>query len=187
MDYSIALFLHLFSLVLAVVGASLTTFALFRLRMAETAGEVARWLALSRRGARLFPVATIGLLATGGYMAHSIAAWPQAWVVAPPIGLMAIVVLGVGIEASRLRTLGRELQSAGLSARARQLLRDPLAWSAKMTAHSLLVAIMAIMTVKPSGEACALILAAAVVAGVAVAVPFWTAPKLATADAAATR
>ena len=79
--YPLVLFLHLLCLVLAVVGASLAAFAALRLRAATTAGEAAEWLALTRRVARLFPVSTIGLLATGRYMATGISGWshPGSW------------------------------------------------------------------------------------------------------------
>ena len=180
--YPVILFLHLLCLVLAVVGASLAALAAFRLRSAATAGEAGEWLGFTRRVVPVFAVSAIGLLATGGYMAGSTSSLSAPWVLASLTGLIVITVLGAGVEGSRGRALERELQAAGLSDRARRLVRDPVAWSAKMTTFTLLVAVMFIMTAKPSGGACALALVAAVVAGVLGAVPLWTAPNTAATE-----
>ncbi len=175
--YHLALFLHLLCLVLAVVASSLAAFAQLRLRAAATAGEAAGWLAVVRRVVRIFPAASLGLLATGGYMAWATANLSAPWVLASFVGLVLISGLGAGVEGSRMRALGREVQAAGLSDKARRLVRDPLAWSAKMTTFTLLVAIMFIMTAKPAGAVCGLILAGAIVAGGLAAVPLWSTPR----------
>jgi hypothetical protein len=180
--YPIVLFLHLLCLVLAVVASSLAAFAQLRLRAAATAGEAAGWLAVVRRVVRIFPAASLGLLATGGYMAWATTNLSAPWVLASLIGLVAISGLGAGVEGSRMRALAREMQAAGLSDKARRLARDPLAWSAKMTTFTLVVAVMFIMTAKPAGEACALILAAAVIAGGLAAVPLWSTPRTEAAE-----
>ncbi len=172
--YPIALFVHLLSLSLAIVGASLATHAALRLRAATNAEEARQWMALNGKVVRVFPIATVGLLASGGYMARSMSAWSEPWVIASLIALAAITALGAGVEGSRGRALKRELQTSGWSRRARHLLRDPLAWSAKLMTLTLLVAAMFIMTDRPSAETCAVALAIAVVAGILAAVPLWS-------------
>lgn len=52
---------------------------------------------------------------------------------------------------------------AGLSQRARRLLCDPIAWSAKVATWTLMLAIVFVMTAKPSSVICAIALAVALV------------------------
>ena len=63
-----------------------------------------------------------------------------------------------------------------MSARTRRLLRDPVAWTAKMMTLTLIVAVVFVMTVKPTAAECVVSLVVAMVVGVIVAVPLWRAP-----------
>ncbi len=126
---------------------------------------------------RLFPAAGTGLLGTGAYMAHSLSGWSEPWLLASLTGLAVIIMLGAGVEASRSRALGRELHVHGLSHRARALSRDPIAWTAKLMAPALMLAVMFIMTTKPTGTTSAVALFLAMIAGAIGAVPFWNEPS----------
>ncbi len=173
--YHVALFTHLASLLLATAAAALALHAALRLRAARDADEAASWLRFVGRVVRLFPVAVLGLLATGIYMTHARWSWSLPWIQASLAGLALIVVLGSGIEAGRARALGRELAEQGLSPRARRLLRDPVSWSAKLMTQTVALAVVFVMTAKPGAAGAAGALAVAVVTGLAVAVPFWRA------------
>ena len=174
--YDIALFVHLASLLLASSAATLAMHAALRLRHATSAEEAGRGLRFVGRVVRLFPVAILGLLATGAYMTHARWGWSLPWIQASAAGLGLIVVLGSGIEAGRSRVLGRELAANGLSPRARRLLRDPVSWSAKLMTQTMALAVVLVMTMKPGTTGAAGALAAALVVGLAAAVPFWRAP-----------
>ncbi len=186
--YDIALFLHLLSLLVAVAVAALSTLAALRLRGATATSEARQWVAFIGKVVRVFPIAIVGLLLTGGYMAQSIGGWSNPWIVAAVFGLVLIAALGAGVEGSRGRLLRRELETAGWSDRARQLTRDPVFWSARGMTLTLVVAVVFIMTAKPSAVGCVVTLAIALVAGVLVAMPLWSAPKpRAAAEAAPNR
>ncbi|MGD8321249.1 MAG: hypothetical protein PVJ02_12355, partial [Gemmatimonadota bacterium] len=152
--YAVALFAHLVSLLLASVAASLAMFAALRLRGAESIADAASWLGVIRRVVRLFPLAVLGLMASGWYMTHERWSFSLPWIDAAVVGLVLIVILGTGVEGSRNRALGRELQAHGLSMQARRLLRDPVAWSAKMSTLTVSLAVVFLMTVKPTGPVC---------------------------------
>jgi hypothetical protein len=171
--YAVALFFHLLSVLLATVAASLTMFAALRVRAAASAPEAGQWVGFSEKAVRAFPVAVLGLLITGTYMTHQRWTWSVPWIDAALVGLGLIVVLGTGVERSRAVALKRELESAGLSPRARRLLRDPVAWTAKMTGLALVVAVVFVMTVKPTAVECAASIVVAVVVGALCAVPLW--------------
>ena len=84
-----------------------------------------------------------------------------------------IILLGCGVEASRGRALKNELQSHDLSDRARRLLRDPLAWTARAMEWMLMLGVMFVMTTKPPAWGCATSLVIASLAGAVAAVPIW--------------
>jgi hypothetical protein len=174
--YSVALFVHLLSLLLASVAASLSTFAALRLRRVDEAAEAKAWVAFVGRVVPAFPLAVVGLLGSGIYMTHERWGWSIPWVDAALVGLGLIVALGSGVEGARTRALGRELEVAGMSSRARRLLRDPLAWSAKMTTLTVAIAVVFVMTVKPAATECVAVLSVAVAAGVLAATPLWRVP-----------
>lgn len=175
--YSLALFIHLLFVLVACSATSLTTFTALRLRHADDVAEATRWLALTQRIVPAFPVSVVGLLGTGAFMTHQRWGWSIPWIDTALVGLGLIVVLGSGIEASRARTLGRELSTEGMSSRARRLLRDPLAWSAKMTTLTLVIAVVFVMAVKPDAPVCVASIFVALVTGVLVALPLYRAPR----------
>lgn len=181
--YTIALFFHLIFVLLACAAAAVAMFASLKLRAASDVAEAFEWLSVVRRVVPTFPVAVLGLLATGGYMTHQLRAWSVPWVDAALVGLGLIVMLGSGIEAARGRLLGRELAASGLSPRAQRLLRDPVAWTAKMTTLTLVVAVVFVMTVKPHAKGSTVALAVAVLSGALAAIPLWRAPAPSRASA----
>lgn len=170
--YSIALFLHLVSLLAAGAAAAVAGYAALRLRTASSPREVAAWGMMIGRVVRVFPLATAGLLASGAYMTQTAWSWSTPWIVGGLVGLATIVVLGSGLEASRGRALRNEVRAHGLSDRARRLLRDPLAWTAKVMTWTLMVAVVFLMSTKPPAWGCAVSLLVASLAGAVGAVPF---------------
>jgi hypothetical protein len=171
--YSIALFFHLVSLLAAGAAAALAAHAALRLRNATSPAEVARWGMMIGKVVRVFPPATLGLLGSGAYMTQSAWSWSTPWIIAGLLGLAMIVLLGSGVEATRGRALNYEVRTNGLSERSRRLLRDPLAWTAKATTWTLMLAVMFVMTTKPSAWGCAISLIIASIAGAMVAMPIW--------------
>jgi hypothetical protein len=174
--YSFTLFLHFVFLLAAVAAAALSGFAALSLRRAETATEAIRWGASVRRVVPVFPIASLGLIGTGAYMTSKVWSWSTPWIIASLGGLIAIILLGAGVEGSRGRAALAELHAAGLSERAKRLLRDPLAWSARVTIWTLLIGVIFVMTTKPSGIICVAALSTAIVCGVLGALPFWVGP-----------
>jgi hypothetical protein len=175
--YQIALTVHLLSLLLATAAAALSTFGALRLRRADTLEEATPWLAFTGKVVSAFPIAVVGLLASGVYMTHQRWSWSVPWIDAALVGLGLIIALGSGIERGRAQALRRSLASSGMSPRTRYLLRDPIAWTAKMTTLTLVVAVVVVMTMKPAAGGCAAAIALALITGVLGAVPIWRAAR----------
>jgi len=172
--YSIVLFVHLLALLIAAMASSLAFYAALQLRRATTPPEAALWGHLIGSVVPVFPVATLTLLGSGAYLTQEQWSWHTPWIDAGMVGLALIAVCGSGIEASRGRALDRELQTVGMSTRARSLLHDPYAWSAKVTTLTLMLGVMFVMSTKPGGLGSAVTIVVAVVVGPLAAVPFWS-------------
>jgi len=171
--YSIVLSIHLVALLLAAMAASVAFYAALQLRRVSTPADAARWGRLVGSVVPVFPATTLTLFGSGAYMTQAQWTWHTPWIDAGLAGLGLIVVCGSGIEQTRGRELKRELLTAGMSPRALRLLRDPYAWSAKMTTLTLIVGIVFVMTTKPGSVASGATITAAVGLGVAAAIPFW--------------
>jgi hypothetical protein len=172
--YSVVLFVHLLALLVAAMAAAVAFYAALQLRDARTPPDAARWGRLAATVTPAFPAATLTLLGSGAYMTQNQWSWTTPWIDAGLAGLALITVCGAGVEASRGRALKRELMTAGMSARARQLQRDPYAWSAKMTTLTLMLAIVFVMATKPGVTGSFLAIALAVAVGIPAGRPFWS-------------
>jgi hypothetical protein len=180
--YSFALFVHLVCLLAAAAASALAGYAALRLRVAGSAAEISRWGMLIGKVVRVFPVATIGLLGSGAYMTQRAWSWSTPWIVGGLVGLAMIVVLGSGLEAGRGRALKREVTVHGLSERARRLVHDPIAWTAKVMIWTLMLAVMFMMTTKASVAGCGAAIAVAILGGALGARPLWRGPAESSPD-----
>lgn len=171
--YSVALFVHLLALLLATGAAAVALYAALQLRGATAPPDVARWGGVVKAVVPCFPATTLLLAGTGAYMTQAQWHWTTPWIDAGIAGLVLLVVCGSGVEASRGRALEREVRTAGMTPRATALLRDPVAWSAKLTTLTLMVAVVFLMVTKPAAVGSALALVVALLLGPLVAVPFW--------------
>ena len=120
--YHYVLYVHLLSLFIGIGAGSVILVCLFQLRAARTLEQAAPWGMMAGKTGKFFPIAILGLLATGAYMTHKFWTWSTPWI---DVALAALVVLfaqGAGIaeragHSSQLRCRrtgqGRSVRSAG--------------------------------------------------------------------------
>ena len=99
--YLLMLLLHFLFMTAAVAAAALVGYAALRLRAAETVAEASRWGAFVEKVKVTFPIASLGLIGSGAYMTYKVWSWSTPWVVAGLAGLIAIMLLGAGVEVGR--------------------------------------------------------------------------------------
>jgi hypothetical protein len=167
--YSVVLYFHLLSLIVGIAAASLLVLCLARLRAADTLEAAAPWGMLSEKVVLGFPIAILGLFATGAYMTTDVWSWSTGWIV---VGIAALVVLGVqgpvlgGGTAKKLEHALRENGPGPLGPHARRMARHPGLWISELANLGIVFGVVWNMTTKP-GVAGAI---AAVVVGYAVGV-----------------
>lgn len=128
--YHVFLYIHLLALVAAAATSSVVHLAQARARQVGSIPEMRQWLMLGGSTARVFPIATLTLLATGALMvaSHGPWSWSAGWVDAG-IAAVAFLLLSGPVLGTRGQRKGRSLAtlSPGDVERARTLLHDPLA------------------------------------------------------------
>ena len=150
--YLVALFLHLVVVGLAFAAIALIHFHLWHLRRTEQVSEARRSVAVVGSLARLMPLIALLLFVTGGYMTQVRWTWRTPWVALGASGLVALLVIGLGVLKPRLGRIVRALTQATearLSPELKRLLRDPVVWVGIHVQPMLVIGVMFVMVCKP--------------------------------------
>lgn len=172
--YHVVLYLHLLSLFIGLGAASILMACLFRLRASQTLQDAAPWGMMAGKIGRAFPVAVLGLFATGAYMTSDLWSWSTGWILVSIVGLAIVALQGPLIAERTGHKLGAALMANGpgpLGEEARRMTRHPGLWVVEFTNVALVLGIVWNMTQKPSTASSILTLAIAYAVGLAIA--FW--------------
>ena len=150
--YHVVLYIHLLSLLVGIGAASVLVVCLFQLRGAREVADAIPWGSVAGKIARLFPIAILGLFASGAYMTSDVWTWSSGWIV---VGIVALVVLGVQGPVIAERS-GKKLEHAlrengpgPLGDHARRMTRYWGLWAIEFSAIGLVLGVVWIMTTKP--------------------------------------
>ena len=180
--YRTVLYLHFISLLIGFGAAAIIGVCLFHLRAAATLADAAPWGMLAGKTERVFPVAIIGLFATGAYLTSDLWTWDTRWIDVSIAALVVIAVQGPVVAGRRAKALEHALKENGpgpLGDAARRMTRDPLLWTITFANPGIVLGIMWNMTQKPGiGEAIAAVVIGYAV-GAALAFPFTRADAVA--------
>jgi hypothetical protein len=155
--YRTMLFLHIVSLGIGVGAAAILATCLFRLRAAETLADAVPFGSLAGVTEKAFPVAIVGLYATGAYMTWDVWTWNTGWIVVSAVALAVMSLQGplVGGRAGhKLKVALMENGPGPLGPTARGLARHPALWIPEFANIGTVLGIVWNMTHKPgTGEA----------------------------------
>ena len=188
--YDVALFLHLFGVVLLVGAVTTTLVATLRAQTAGSVGELRTLTAVTRKIDVVIGPATLLVLAPGLYMVSLHGddggiRWTSGWVVVSLAVFLLMSVLGPTVEAGHAKRLLQAVQGlpdGPVPAELDALRRSPVAVYVSLFGASQIVAFLYLMTNKPGlGGALA---ACGIAAAVAVAAAFLRLRSLAPATAA---
>ena len=173
--YQTVVYLHLLFLLIGFGAAAVIGTCLFHLRAAGTLADAAPWGMLAGKTERVFPVAIIGLFATGAYLTSDLWTWDTRWIEVSIAGLVIIALQGPVIAGRRAKALEHALKENGpgpLGDAARRMTRDAALWTITFANPGIVLGIMWNMTQKPGlGEAIAAV-AIGYAVGAAFAFPF---------------
>jgi uncharacterized membrane protein len=168
--YTIVLFLHICGAIGYFIGMGTWLFSLSALRRADRVEQVRALTRLIGRTGPFFGISVLLILATGLYMA--ITAWglQTGWILVALISLILIAPLGTAFIEPRRRTIDRLAQEASngpLPQSLEQSIHDPVLQTAAQTITVLLLGIVFLMTNKPSLIGSLIVMAIALVLGLA--------------------
>jgi hypothetical protein len=163
--YHYVLYVHLLSLFVGIGAGAVLLACLLQLRAARTVEQAGPWGMMAGKVGKFFPVAIIGLFASGAYMTSTDVSpwsWSTRWI---DVGIAALVVLtiqGAGIAERTGHKLGAALQANGpgpLGPEARRMTLHPGLWVVEFSNLGIVFGVVWNMTVKPGlGESIAAVL-----------------------------
>jgi hypothetical protein len=165
---NLALYLHLLALLAAFSGSAVNHYLHARQRRSSTAEEALGHAEVMQSVARVFPAASLLLLASGFYMAWRLDLLSTGWIWVAVVGLVLIGVVGDGVVGKHQKELAQELGRNGLSVKARALLDSPVGRVAPVTVDTLVLGVVWVMVTEPSTIESVLTLVVAIIVGVAV-------------------
>jgi len=143
--YHVVLYVHFLSVFIGLGAASVLMACLFRLRASETLADAAPWGMMAGKIGRAFPVAVLGLFATGAYMTSDVWSWSTGWIVVSIVGLAIVAIQGPLIAERTGHKLGAALMANGpgpLGPEARRMTRHPGLWVVEFTNVALVLGIV---------------------------------------------
>ena len=187
--YHYVLYVHLLALFVGIGAGSVLLACLLQLRAARTVEQAAPWGMMAGKMGKLFPVAIIGLFASGAYMTSTSVSpwsWSTRWIDVGIAALVVVTVQGAGIAERTGHKLGAALQANGpgpLGPEARRMTLHPGLWVVEFSNLGIVFGVVWNMTLKPGlGESIAAVLIGyAVGAGLALLITRSAQEELATA------
>src|SRR5256886_4131312 len=177
--YNYVLYIHLLSLFVGIGAAAVLSLCLFQLRGARELTDALPWGRVAGKTGRMFPIAILGLFASGAYMTSDVWTWSTGWI---DVGIAALVVLalqGPLVGERTAKKLERALHANGpgpLGDKARRMTRHPGLWVTEFTAIGLVLATVWNMTQKPGTASAIVAVVIGYAVGVALALAFSRAP-----------
>ncbi len=168
--YNIVLFLHVSGAIGYFVSIGTWLFAFSALRRAQRVEQVRALTNLAGRLGPLFGISVLLILATGLYMAVTAWGLQTGWILVALISLVLIAPLGTALIEPRRRAIARLAQEAPDGPLPQSLERgthDPVLLTALQTVTILLLGIVFLMTNKPSLIGSLIVMAVALVLGLA--------------------
>ena len=177
--YHVVLYVHLLSLFIGLGAASVLLTCLFQLRAAQTLADAVPWGMVAGKVARAFPVAVLGLFATGAYMTSDVWSWSTGWIDVSIVGLALVALQGPLVAERTAKKLEQALHANGpgpLGEEARAMTRHPGLWVAELTNIAVVLGIVWNMTQKPGTVSAIASIVVAYAVGAALAWRFMNAP-----------
>ena len=177
--YHVVLYFHLLAVFLGLGAASVLLACLFQLRAAQTLADAVPWGMVAGKVSRLFPIAVLGLFATGAYMTTDIWTWSTRWIDVSIAGLVVVALQGPLVAERTAKKLERALHDNGpgpLGEQARRMTRHPGLWVVELTNICVVLGIVWNMTQKPDTWSAVAAIAGGYAVGLVLALWFMRAP-----------
>ena len=171
-SYSISLFLHIVGALGFFVALGLEWTGLWQIRSAMTLEQVRAWMGILKSVRKVGFASMLTTVITGIYM--MLTDWGGvAWIIVTLVSLVLVIVLSLALTGPRMAAVGRALatEKAPLSRNFHSLANNPLLWISIQTRIAIALGIVFLKTAKPDLGGSLLTIGAAIVIGLASALP----------------
>lgn len=185
--YHVVLYVHLIALFIGIGAGSVLVACLFQLRAAQTVADAVPWGMLGGKVEKAFPIAVLGLFATGAYMTSDVWTWGTGWIDVSIAGLAVLALQGPLVGGRTAHKLKEALHANGpgaLGEDARRMTRHMGLWGTEFANLGLVLAIVWNMTQKPGTATAIVACVVGYAVGIALAYSFSRAGAPQTAPAA---
>jgi hypothetical protein len=185
--YHVVLYVHLLSLFVGIGAAAILSACLFGLRGARTLEQAVPWGMMAAKAEKGFPIAILGLFATGAYMTSKFWTWDTGWIWPSIVGLVIVSTQGPlwgGRTARKLEHALKENGPGALGEVPRRLTRSPGLWVAEFANIGVVLGVVWNMSQKPGTASAIAAVVIGYVVGALVAWPFTRQPAVESAPAA---
>jgi len=162
--YHIALFIHIFTLIVAASVTAVTKLAVGRRMRARTVGEVLDWHLVLMSSSKIFPMCLAAFVITGFYMLslNHVGIWSTGFVVAGLVGVVLLLVSGVFLatKAKALKQVLEEMAKRGADQPAPKLIPPPLVAALPVINTGIALSVVFDMVTKPASVPIALAIVA---------------------------
>ncbi|TMD62483.1 MAG: DUF2269 family protein [Chloroflexi bacterium] len=168
--YTIVLFLHVSGAIGYFAGIGIWLFGLVTLRQVQRVEQVRALANLLGITGPLFGISVLLILAAGLYMALTAWSLQTSWIAVGLISLIIMAPLGTALIEPRRRAidrLAREAPDGPLPESLERRIHDPILLTTLQTLATLLLGIVFLMTTKPSLPGSLIVIAVALVLGLA--------------------
>ncbi len=170
--YSVALFFHIVGALGIFAALGLEWTGLWQIRGAAAPDAVRAWLPVLKGATRVGMASMLAVIVSGVYM--MVTAWGgAAWIIATIGSLVLVIVLAQALTRPRMAAIGRSLVTTPgrLSPTFHNLANHPLLWVSIQTRVAIVLGIVFLKVAKPDLGGSLLTLGAAIVLGIASALP----------------
>jgi hypothetical protein len=184
--YQFTLFLHITALAIGLAAGGILLVCLIQLRAATTLEQAAPFGAIAGKVEKAFPVAILGLFATGAYMTSDVWTWSTSWI---DVAIAGLVVLGLqgpllgGRAGHRLEHALMENGPGPLSQAARRAARHPHLWWTELANLGIVFGVIWNMTHKAGWTEAIVAVLAGYAVGAVLSLPISSLPETEAAPA----
>ncbi|MGI9057775.1 MAG: hypothetical protein ACR2H5_04280 [Ktedonobacteraceae bacterium] len=169
MWYTFALFVHILGSIGLFIAVSLVVVAFVRMRRAATLEQMREWAAVANLAGKSIIFISLIVLAPALYMVIIAWGFATSWVLAALITFIVLSVMGAtmnGRNIERIFDMAQVTSSTLVSDELRSQLMAPQLWLAESIRLTLLIGILALMTIKPDMLFSLLILVGMLILGI---------------------
>lgn len=174
--YASAMVAHIAGVMALLVGLVLVITSLWCMRRATSLIQLRKWAGLATKADTLLPLGAVLILLSGLYMTMTVWGWGHGWVNTSLIALLLVsplVPAVIGPRLAEIRKIAAGLPEGPISPLLRAATQDPALQASVTVMTAVALGIGVMMVTKPATAGSLMVIAIALLVGLAATFPAW--------------